>query len=58
MTNLDTALEKLKAAAKRCEEAILDLQDASVELQLAMDPDRACDVDLQTMVCLNEAKRP
>ena len=54
---LDEAMKALGLAVHDAEESLLDLEDAIAALRVARDPALALDIELATVICLNEAMR-
>jgi hypothetical protein len=54
---LDAAMKALGLAVHDAEESLLDLEDAIAALRVARDPALALDIELATVICLNEAMR-
>jgi hypothetical protein len=55
--HLDAAMKALGLAVHDAEESLLDLEEAIAALRVARDPALALDIELATVVCLNEAMR-
>ena len=54
---LDEAMKALGLAVHDAEESLLDLEEAVAALRVARDPALALDIELATVICLNEAMR-
>jgi hypothetical protein len=54
---VDEAIRALGLAVHDAEESLLDLEDAIAALRIARDPALALEIELQTVLCLNDAMR-
>jgi len=54
---LGEAMKALGLAVHGAEESLLDLEDAIAALRVARDPELACEVELLTVICLQDAMR-
>jgi hypothetical protein len=55
--DLDEAMRALGLAVHDAEESLLDLEEAIAALRVARDPELATEIELATIICLNEAMR-